>query len=620
MASLTICDYCSEVFIQERVRKIISVISFYDWIINSYVSDFYSKEFWRRLPSSLQSYFDLVEPPDLAWLLCSFNGQLQSCCIHPSILPPLSLLALRQCINSLALQRRAVDTEALPFREFILQALGREIRKPDDHQKDSENSFSEVNQEVQISAQQEKVILAAPGSLPNYKNGQCMDMQHIFRKHVKPKKQHEINKLGKVINLVCQAAESSAVVDVGAGLGHLARVINLVCQAAESSAVVDVGAGLGHLARLLAFQHDLRVTTIEAAGSHAPKASEYDQDMQKSIYKAKLKKRQPEALDAFQNHHRNSSAITHADLKESEQQQSSHLFGPASVSHCSIKDIGNGPSDSPRQAASKAEFREKYDAELPSHVICTVQPDIAATQFLDILKRHSDDKGENSASTFVLVSLHACGDLTPTLLRVFLNCPNAQGLASVACCYMKMSASTRCHSSAIDNFPMSKYVQHLPFLSLSYEAREMACHFADAYHQRLLENPVHLKSHSYRATLQHLVTKVDPNFKSGQTRLISKIKIGMTFEEYAAENLTKLGISLDSVPKDVLSDCTKLTNHWKRVVGFYTLRLSLAPLVETLLLLDRALFLLDNGVRSLLVPIFDPQLSPRNFALLALKQ
>lgn len=54
-----------------------------------------------------------------------------------------------------------------------------------------------------------------------------------------------------------------------------------------------------------------------------------------------------------------------------------------------------------------------------------------------------DKANQNERSTdFILAGLHACGDLTPTLLRVFVNCKAAVGLASVACCYMKMSAST----------------------------------------------------------------------------------------------------------------------------------------------------------------------------------
>ena len=32
----------------------------------------------------------------------------------------------------------------------------------------------------------------------NFRNGQLMEMEHVFRKHVKPKKQHEIRQLGKV--------------------------------------------------------------------------------------------------------------------------------------------------------------------------------------------------------------------------------------------------------------------------------------------------------------------------------------------------------------------------------------------------------------------------------------
>lgn len=42
---------------------------------------------------------------------------------------------------------------------------------------------------------------------------------------------------------------------------------------------------------------------------------------------------------------------------------------------------------------------------------------------------------------FLLTGLHACGDLTPTMLRVFASCSDIQGLASVGCCYMKLSTA-----------------------------------------------------------------------------------------------------------------------------------------------------------------------------------
>ena len=49
------------------------------------------------------------------------------------------------------------------------------------------------------------------------------------------------------------------------------------------------------------------------------------------------------------------------------------------------------------------------------------------------------DTKNSSISNFILVGLHACGDLTPTMMRVFVNCPAACSLAFVACCYHKLN-------------------------------------------------------------------------------------------------------------------------------------------------------------------------------------
>ena len=41
-------------------------------------------------------------------------------------------------------------------------------------------------------------------------------------------------------------------------------------------------------------------------------------------------------------------------------------------------------------------------------------------------------------------------------------------------------------------------------------------------------------------------------------------------------------------------------------------RLSLAPLLETVLLLDRCLYLEEEGLPAIIFPLFHPSLSPRN--------
>ena len=59
--------------------------------------------------------------------------------------------------------------------------------------------------------------------------------------------------------------------------------------------------------------------------------------------------------------------------------------------------------------------------------------------------------------------------------------------------------------------------------------------------------------------------------------------------------------------------------EWWHVVIYYSLRLLFAPLIETVILLDRSLFLLEHGHDSSLVPIFDPTQSPRNHVLISVK-
>ena len=47
--------------------------------------------------------------------------------------------------------------------------------------------------------------------------------------------------------------------------------------------------------------------------------------------------------------------------------------------------------------------------------------------------------GPVSQPRFILVGLHTCGDLAPTLLRVFAESATVVGVVSVGCCFMKLS-------------------------------------------------------------------------------------------------------------------------------------------------------------------------------------
>ena len=96
----------------------------------------------------------------------------------------------------------------------------------------------------------------------------------------------------------------------------------------------------------------------------------------------------------------------------------------------------------------------------------------------------------------------------------------------------------------------------------------------------------------------------------------------MEFEAYVETAFRRMGlapVSTDQWPS-LKAELQPLLDKWRQVVVYYVLRLLLAPLWEALILLDRLLFLRERGHPSTLVPLFDPTLSPRNYAVVGVKR
>lgn len=139
---------------------------------------------------------------------------------------------------------------------------------------------------------------------------------------------------------------------------------------------------------------------------------------------------------------------------------------------------------------------------------------------------------------FILTGLHACGDLSATLLRHFVSCPHVQGITSVACCYMKITteenpsppgvvvpphtAQTAIASRPDFGYPMSDWVRGLPEHQLSYKAREGACHAVEDYLHRLRDESEQLKIHCYRAVLETVVRAARPDLRRAGIQTIKK--------------------------------------------------------------------------------------------------
>lgn len=98
-----------------------------------------------------------------------------------------------------------------------------------------------------------------------------------------------------------------------------------------------------------------------------------------------------------------------------------------------------------------------------------------------------------------------------------------------------------------------------------------------------------------------------------------KLKDGLSFQDYArivTQNLKDVKIQEDDFSDP---EITKDLAKWKKLVVFGTLRLFFAPLLETILLYDRMLWILETDDQSgcELRVTFDPLISPRNHVLVA---
>ncbi|XP_012375942.1 methyltransferase-like protein 25B isoform X1 [Dasypus novemcinctus] len=335
-----------------------------------------------------------------------------------------------------------------------------------------------------------------------------------FRKHVRPKKQHEIRRLGELVKKLSDLTSCTQVVDVGSGQGHLSRFMSL---------------GLG-----------LLVKSIEGDQRLVERAQHLDQELLQALEKEE--KRNPKVVQAGSQHP-------------------------------------------------------------PHHVVRWVDPTALCEELLLPL-----EPPPQGGARLLLTGLHACGDLSVALLRHFCCCREVVALASVGCCYMKLS-----HPGG---YPLSHWVAGLPGCELPYRLREGACHALEEYAERLQRAGPGLRTHCYRAALETVIRCARPELRRPGVQGIPRVH-ELKIEEYVQRGLQRVGLD-PRLPLN-LAALRAYEAQEHRVVAFFSLALLLAPLVETLILLDRLLYLQEQGFHAELLPIFSPELSPRNLVLVATK-
>ncbi|XP_032647988.1 methyltransferase-like protein 25B [Chelonoidis abingdonii] len=568
--------------------NITHVLSLYGSIVDSYVIEFFTDNLWEKLPYSWQAVLTDLPSPQLAAVLLE-KGKPEEVCY--SVVWPLSLLAFKATAHTLAFSRT-------PRGRGGTSANGR----PEE-----------------------------------FRENRCQSskLNPLFRKHVKPKKQHEIWQLGKVVKKLSEITRCDQ--------------------------VVDIGSGQGHLSRFLAFGLGLSVTAIEGDGRLVDMATKFDRELVWALEKEQARRAQdpgevslrgpshvagwvdPQApWQEFLLPPRSGIDPAHSPMAESSLSPEAGAIydspGPQKIipptALCGDGRDGaetgkageKGPGGCGCMAAAREEqggspdpFRSRRCGCIPNRPHPLYQPSHPMAV---------NPLGPLAQGRLLLTGLHACGDLSVALLRHFTRCPHVVAMTSVACCYMKLTTQEEPTPPGLAapappsthrpeyGYPLSAWVAGLPGHALSYKAREVACHAVEDYVLRLRSESCVLRTHCYRAMLETLIRAADPAKRRLGVQTINKAH-QLAFEEYARLGLQRVGLD-STAPLDRACVDTMLAQQ-QNIVAFFSLALLLAPLVETLILLDRMIYLQEQGFQCQLIPLFNPSFSPRNLVLVAAK-
>ncbi|RDD45848.1 Methyltransferase-like protein 25 [Trichoplax sp. H2] len=374
---------------------------------------------------------------------------------------------------------------------------------------------------------------------------------------------------------------------------RLSCAIAMLLKQHHVSKVLDIGSGKGYLSEYMALNYNVEVLGIDNLEEHTESAMKRNK---------KLLKLWPSISQA-------SNPLTKSS---------------------------NGPSN-PGSMRLKNE-RKSLNSFIP--ITATVDTDSLHTNWLiESLEKHSNGKfKEQDVSRtisylnrnfllmyksviieFCLVGLHACGGLSPTLLRMFTAIPNAKIVCSVGCCYHHCTEDipddAGIQEHEVTNFPMSQVLIQKK-AKLGRNMRMVASQ-ATSRMAELKEIPGY--SLFWRALLQVILKE-----KYGQDHRdchVGKIAVKCkSFTSYVRRALKKFGLSNEEISdEEILSYYNAY--HWqeRHIVAFSVLRLTFAQCIESLILIDRLQFLIDQGYgdRARIVRVFDPVISPRCYAIMA---
>ena len=264
----------------------------------------------------------------------------------------------------------------------------------------------------------------------------------------------------------------------------------------------------------------------------------------------------------------------------------------------------------------------------------------------------------NNNEDIILTGLHPCGDLTPTLIRLFKNIDQIKILIFIGCCYNKLTENPHYFYLAKNNednkiltqtneygFPISNYL---------LTKNKIKFHLSNTY---ISSNPhpntktreewfYSFKMCSYRLALEYFIHKNLPNFLEvhyiGQIRENHSKSFGLYLNK-ALNNIKNHAEKFDFNDKNYKEELIKWINKFTKendvieignefyktfntyddiifeVVPHIVLGARISQILEGLIVADRVLFLKEFCSYVSARRLFHPFISPRGIQIIAYK-
>ncbi|KAG5880587.1 hypothetical protein JTB14_002396 [Gonioctena quinquepunctata] len=218
-----------------------------------------------------------------------------------------------------------------------------------------------------------------------------------------------------------------------------------------------------------------------------------------------------------------------------------------------------------------------------------------------------------------IVGLHTCGNLASTSIRIFSGNEQIKTICNVGCCYHFLNERFEIdteENSVNAGFPLSEFLRAKKF-AIGRSARMIA---SQSVERILDKKELPNRTLFYRALFEVLLDKKCGYLTKEQRQVGRFRKQSTNFNDYVKKALTRLNLDI-VIPDIEINDLyDQYENRLDELNIFYLIRAMLAPMIESLILLDRLLFLYEQGHQnSFLVQLFDPVVSPRCYGLISSK-